>query len=127
MEKKEQNYIRQLLLELEDYLFSLSWYDGEDRLKTFRDVSDIKSIFQLVPKRYLKLLEGKIYTQQELSKAREEGIKHLGTFTVREGDELCEVLKVGERYFRSWDLESYRSGIEEISKRDFKKLSKLKQ
>ena len=73
MEKKEQNYIRQLLLELEDYLFSLSWYDGEDRLKTFRDVSNIKSIFQLVPKRYLKLLEGKIYTQQELSKAREEG------------------------------------------------------
>jgi len=73
MEKKEQNYIRQLLLELEDYLFSLSWYDGEDRLKTFRDVSDIKSIFQLVPKRYLKLLEGKIYTQEELDKAREEG------------------------------------------------------
>lgn len=77
MEKKEQNYIRQLLLELEDYLFSLSWYDGEDRLKTFRDVSNIKSIFQLVPKRYLELLEKKIYTQyeldQELDKAREEG------------------------------------------------------
>ena len=73
MERKEQNYIRQLLLELEDYLFSLSWYDGEDRLKTFRDVSDIKSIFQLVPKRYLKLLEGKIYTQEELDRAREEG------------------------------------------------------
>lgn len=74
MEKKEeQNYIRQLLLELEDYLFSLSWYDGEDRLKTFRDVSNIKSIFQLVPQRYLKLLEGRIYTQEELDKAREEG------------------------------------------------------
>jgi len=76
MEKKEeQNYIRQLLLELEDYLFSLSWYDGEDRLKTFRDVSNIKSIFQLVPQRYLKLLEGRIYTQEELDKAREEGYK----------------------------------------------------
>ena len=75
MEKKEeQNYIRQLLLELEDYLFSLSWYDGEDRLKTFRDVSNIKSIFQLVPQRYLKLLEGRIYTQEELDKAREEKV-----------------------------------------------------
>ena len=79
MEKKEQNYIRQLLLELEDYLFSLSWYDGEDRLKTFRDVSNIKSIFQLVPKRYLKLLEGRVYTQQELSKAREEGAMNVFT------------------------------------------------
>ena len=34
----------------------------------------------------------------------------------RDGGE-CEVLIVNGRYFQSWDLEDYRSGIKEISKK----------
>ena len=72
MEKKEQNHIRQLLLELEDYLFSLRWYDKEDREIMLKNIIGFDSIFQIIPKRFHKLLEGRIYTQEELDKAREE-------------------------------------------------------
>ena len=73
MEKKEENYIRQLLLELDEYLFSLRWYDKEDREIMLKNIIGFDSIFQIIPKRFRKLLEGRIYTQQELDKAREEG------------------------------------------------------
>ena len=75
MEKKEQNHIRQLLLELEDYLFSLRWYDKEDREIMLKNIIGFDSIFQIIPKRFHKLLEGRIYTQEELDKAREEGYR----------------------------------------------------
>ena len=113
MERKEQNYIRQLLLELENYLFSLSWYDGEDRLKTFRDVSNIKSIFQLVPKRYLKLLEGKIYTQQELSKAREEGREEVRQL-LRDKKQVQEFLKENPKFYKGKRIET--AGIATLTK-----------
>ncbi len=73
MEKKEENYIRQLLLELDEYLFSLRWYDKEDREIMLKNIIGFDSIFQIIPKRFHKLLEGRIYTQEELDKAREEG------------------------------------------------------
>ena len=73
MEKKEENYIRQLLLELDEYLFSLRWYDKEDREIMLKNIIGFDSIFQIIPKRFRKLLEGRIYTQEELDKAREEG------------------------------------------------------
>lgn len=73
MEKKEENYIRQLLSELDDYLFSLKWYDKEDNEIMLKNIIGFDSIFQIIPKRFHKLLEGKIYTQEELDKAREEG------------------------------------------------------
>jgi hypothetical protein len=112
MEKKEQNYIRQLLLELEDYLFSLSWYDGEDRLKTFRDLSNIKSIFQLVPKRYLKLLEGKIYTQYELDRAREEVLLELlEKKTNYKIEEVGHGYKVTQEYVLVSDIEKELSKL----------------
>ena len=69
----EKNYIRQLLLVLEDYLFSLKWYDKEGNEMMLKNIIGFDSIFQIIPKRFHKLLEGRIYTQQELSKAREEG------------------------------------------------------
>ena len=72
MEKKEENYIRQLLLELDEYLFSLRWYDKEDREIMLKNIIGFDSIFQIIPKRFRKLLEGRIYTQEELDKAREE-------------------------------------------------------
>jgi hypothetical protein len=73
MEEKEENYIRQLLLELEDSLFSLKWYDKEDNEIMLKNIIGFDSIFQIIPKRFHKLLGGKIYTQEELDKAREEG------------------------------------------------------
>ncbi len=57
---------------------------------------------------------------------KEIRIKHLGKFTEQEADVICEVLRVDNRYFKSWDLESYSSGIEEIDKDDFKELFKAK-
>ena len=72
MEKQEENYIRQLLLELDEYLFSLRWYDKEDREIMLKNIIGFDSIFQIIPKRFRKLLEGRIYTQEELDKAREE-------------------------------------------------------
>ena len=81
MESKEQNHIRQLLLELEDYLFSLKWFNKEGSEMMLKNIIGFDSIFQIIPKRFHKLLEGKIYTQyelaQELDKAREEG-KNIG-------------------------------------------------
>ena len=71
----EQNYIRQLLLVLEDYLFSLKWYDKEGNEMMLKNIIGFDSIFQIIPKRFHKLLEGEIYTQEELSKAREDGRK----------------------------------------------------
>ena len=77
MEKKEENYIRQLLLELDEYLFSLRWYDKEDREIMLKNIIGFDSIFQIIPKRFRKLLEGRIYTQEELDKAREEVLTEL--------------------------------------------------
>lgn len=62
--------------------------------------------------------------KEERKKAR-GGVKHLGAFMARGGDELCEVLKIGNIYYRSWDLEAYKSGIRKISEKEFLGLSKL--
>jgi hypothetical protein len=37
-----------------------------------------------------------------------------------------EILIIGGRYFRSWDAESYASGIDEITEEEYEKLLKFK-
>ena len=37
-----------------------------------------------------------------------------------------DLLKVGNRYFRSWDAEGYNSGIREIDEEEYKRLLQYK-
>lgn len=111
----EKNYIRQLLLVLEDYLFSLKWYDKEGNEIMLKNIIGFDSIFQIIPKRFHKLLEGRIYTQEELSKAREEVEMEVLEWVISEEDVPQDIGYLWAR------LRRY-----EIYKEAHKRLSKLK-
>jgi len=76
-------------------------------------------------------IEIKNLIKQELSKAREEGVKEgiheisktLDTEITRwrsDEDGEFDVLRIGFRYFRSKDADDYYSSIEAIEEEDFK-------
>lgn len=65
-EEWKENYIKQLLLEIGNYLFSLTWFDKEGNVIMLKNIIGFDSILQIVPKRFLRLLEDKIYTEDEV-------------------------------------------------------------
>ena len=73
-----------------------------------------------------------LYTKDELEKAREEGRREIA-HKIIELDEntpdyegYSELLEIGGKYFRSWDAESYSSGIDEVTKEEFDRLLEYK-
>ena len=74
----------------------------------------------------------KDFISQELDKAREEGRREIA-HKIIELDEntpdykgYSELLEIGGKYFRSWDAESYSSGIDEVTKEEFDRLLEYK-
>ena len=72
------------------------------------------------------------FVLEELDKAREEGRREIA-HKIIELDEntpdykgYSELLEIGGKYFRSWDAESYSSGIDEVTKEEFDRLLEYK-